>query len=91
MISIVIPVYNEQISIGETVTNIKEIQQKVDYKTEVILVDDGSNDATKEIIDSILEKDQHFHSIRHPLNLGEIWKGRNCTDCHGLATGSLAQ
>jgi hypothetical protein len=30
-------------------------------------------------------------SFRHPLNLGEIWKGRNCTDCHGLATGSLAQ
>ena len=22
--------------------------------------------------------------FRHPRNLGDIWKGRNCTDCHGL-------
>jgi hypothetical protein len=20
----------------------------------------------------------------HPRNLGAIWKGRNCTDCHGV-------
>jgi hypothetical protein len=22
--------------------------------------------------------------FQHPRNLGEIWRGRNCTDCHGL-------
>jgi hypothetical protein len=22
--------------------------------------------------------------FRHPRNLGDIWKGNNCTDCHGL-------
>jgi hypothetical protein len=22
--------------------------------------------------------------FRHPRNLGDIWKGRNCTDCHGV-------
>ncbi|GAB4325464.1 MAG: NapC/NirT family cytochrome c [Candidatus Sumerlaeia bacterium] len=26
-----------------------------------------------------------FH---HPRNLGDIWKGRNCTDCHGLVSGN---
>ena len=25
--------------------------------------------------------------FRHPRHLGDIWKGRNCTDCHGVQTG----
>jgi nitrate/TMAO reductase-like tetraheme cytochrome c subunit len=29
--------------------------------------------------------------FRHPRNLGDIWKGRNCTDCHGLRPGEGAQ
>lgn len=29
--------------------------------------------------------------FRHPLNMGEIWQGHNCTDCHGLPAGSPAQ
>jgi hypothetical protein len=26
---------------------------------------------------------------RHPLNMGEIWRGRNCTDCHSRAGGRV--
>ena len=47
LISIVIPIYNEEKSIKAILLKIKKIQ---DFKKEVILVDDGSTDKTKQII-----------------------------------------
>lgn len=28
----------------------------------------------------------HVAPFNHPRNLGDIWRGRNCTDCHGITT-----
>ena len=47
LISIVIPIYNEEKSIQTILQNIKKIEG---FKKEVILVDDGSTDKTKQII-----------------------------------------
>ncbi len=47
MISVVIPAYNEQNAISETVSAVKDILDKADLEdTEIIVVDDGSSDET---------------------------------------------
>lgn len=53
-ISIIIPVYNEEKWIKQTIENIKE-QTYTNY--EIILVDDGSTDKSKQIMQGYKEKD----------------------------------
>jgi glycosyltransferase involved in cell wall biosynthesis len=49
LISIVIPIYNEEKTIKNILLKINKIK---DFKKEIILVDDGSNDKTKNIIEN---------------------------------------
>ncbi|MBS1266383.1 MAG: Glycosyltransferase AglJ [Candidatus Woesearchaeota archaeon] len=60
-ISFIVPVYNEQLSIKETINQIKE--QK---PNEIIVVDDASTDASY----SILKKIKGIKLIQHPYNKG---------------------
>lgn len=46
--SVIIPVYNHEDVLEETINSV--LDQKCEYKFEIILVDDGSNDATKRIL-----------------------------------------
>lgn len=46
MLSIVIPVYNEQASLGELVQRIAGVAHQHQYAVEILLVDDGSNDGS---------------------------------------------
>lgn len=52
-ISVVIPVYNEEKVIEKTITDIKSVLQKTDWKHEIIAVDDGSTDETPKILEKI--------------------------------------
>lgn len=47
-VSIIIPTYNEEDSIQEVVSKIHEVLSKEDYQFEIIVVNDGSQDRTKE-------------------------------------------
>lgn len=49
-LSIVIPAYNEQSRIADTLYMIKDYLAKQSYKSEIIVVDDGSQDLTTEIV-----------------------------------------
>ena len=67
MISIVIPVYNEEKSIENTIKEVKKVlkDNKLDKGSEIIVVNDGSTDNTKKIVekcDVIL--------INNPTNMG---------------------
>lgn len=66
MISVVIPAYNEEHGIKETILGVKRVltDSKIDY--EVIVVDDGSEDATVEIVEGI----DGVVLIHHPENRG---------------------
>ncbi|MFL2077019.1 glycosyltransferase family 2 protein [Marinilactibacillus psychrotolerans] len=57
--SIVMPAYNAQHSIGMTIDSILQ-QEWSDY--ELIIINDGSKDATEKIIRSYIEKDQRIKS-----------------------------
>lgn len=60
--SVVIPAYNEEVSIADTVRRAK----KACKNAEIIVVNDGSTDRTK----AILNKLKGIHAINQPYNLG---------------------
>ncbi|MCK4532851.1 glycosyltransferase family 2 protein [bacterium] len=49
LISIIIPVYNEEKAIGQVIDEVKEVMNNNQYKYEFIIVDDASTDKTVEI------------------------------------------
>ncbi len=69
MISVVIPVYNEEKTIGKTITQIANIMQnKQKEKYEIIVVDDGSTDRTNEI--ALAAYPEKVNVFRHEQNIG---------------------
>ncbi len=55
-ISVVIPAYNEERRIGETLKKIISYLSRQDYSYEIIVVDDASSDQTAKIIENFGEK-----------------------------------
>lgn len=70
MISLVIPVYNEEILIGELFKRVQASMKAITSDFEVILVDDGSTDHTLEILKSCNEKDKRFKILTLSKNFG---------------------
>ncbi|MCM8822286.1 MAG: glycosyltransferase family 2 protein [Candidatus Omnitrophica bacterium] len=66
-ISILIPVYNEQDSIAIVVERVLSLK----LEKEVIVIDDGSTDATGEILDSIRSKEKKICVISQKPNRGK--------------------
>jgi glycosyltransferase involved in cell wall biosynthesis len=64
-VSILIPAYNEEDSIQETITKINATLENTDVQFEVIVIDDGSADATAE-----LAQKMGANVFRHPTNGG---------------------
>ncbi len=52
-ISIIVPIYNESLNIDALVTEIKEVCRQSDYRYELIIVDDGSEDNSLEVLRAI--------------------------------------
>lgn len=52
-LSVVIPAYNEQARIADTLYIVKDYLSKQSYSSEVIVVDDGSTDMTTEVVRTI--------------------------------------
>lgn len=63
MISVVVPAYNEQDAVGEGIAQVRAALAEVDH--EVIVIDDGSSDATSERAAAAGAR-----VLRHPHNLG---------------------
>lgn len=49
-LSVIIPAYNEQSRIADSLYEIKDYLSALPYRSEIIVVDDGSNDLTTEIV-----------------------------------------
>lgn len=68
-LSIIIPAYNEEESLGYVLTDTLKDLPKVVKDYEIIMVDDGSVDRTLKIADSFAKKSKHVHVI-HQKNSG---------------------
>lgn len=69
-ISVVFPVYNDALSIGKLVEDTKELLQRRFRDWEIILVDDGSFDASPRVTDGLAAADARVRVIHHERNLG---------------------
>jgi glycosyltransferase involved in cell wall biosynthesis len=69
-ISAVLPAYNEEALIAATATAMAtELARHVD-DYEVIVVNDGSKDRTREVVEGLSAQDPHIRLVNHPVNRG---------------------
>ncbi len=71
-LSIVISAYNKELVIGTTLRKIIEFLNTQDYRSEIIVIDDASNDSTVEKIKQIIN---HHQNIRLLVNNQNVKKG----------------
>jgi glycosyltransferase involved in cell wall biosynthesis len=69
-ISVFFPCYNEQDNVKRTVEQALAVLKQLHADYEVIIVDDGSSDATGRIADEIFRRDSRVKVVHHPRNLG---------------------
>ncbi len=81
LLSIVLPAYNEEHRIGGTLDQVVEYRRASAHEVEVIVVDDGSSDASAVVAESYAGALPALRVLRHDVNRG---KGR------AVATGMLA-
>lgn len=66
LISVIIPVYNEEKSVEDTIKKAKFFLNQTRVAYEIIAVNDGSKDMSREILENI----DDIKIINHPYNLG---------------------
>ena len=69
--SVVIPAYNEEKRIGKTVSEVHSFFQKKGMEHEIIVVDDGSTDHTREVAGKAGKPLRQFRVLEHENNLGK--------------------
>jgi len=69
-ISIVLPAYNEEMVIADTVAACLRAADRYCPNVSVIVVDDGSRDRTGAIIDQLAMNDPRVVAVHHPTNRG---------------------
>ena len=71
MLSIVIPVYNEEGSLVQLHREISAVAAEQNYEMEIIFVDDGSRDRSWEIIEMLAKDDSRIQAVRFRRNFGK--------------------
>jgi glycosyltransferase involved in cell wall biosynthesis len=79
-LSVVIPVYNE----AKTIEQLLERVQEVPIEKEIIMVDDGSTDGTRQKLRILAQQDKSLRIVYHDKNQG---KGAALRTGFALATG----
>ena len=71
MLSVIIPAYNEELSVERAYYTISDILKKADIDNEVIFVDDGSTDTTYDKIRNLADKEANVCGIHFSRNFGK--------------------
>jgi glycosyltransferase involved in cell wall biosynthesis len=70
-LSVVIPLFNEEESVGELYRRLTEELAKIGKSYEIILVDDGSRDKTASLVAEIIKTDSRIRLIKLSRNYGQ--------------------
>ena len=70
LISIVVPLYNEEVTLPPLVERLNQLMDSLKLKIEIVLVNDGSQDRTEEIIFALALNDSRYQVISLSRNFG---------------------
>src|SRR5690606_40169966 len=70
-ISVVVPLYNEEESLPELTEWIRRVMNERGFSYEIILVDDGSNDASWKVIEELKLQHEQIIGIKFRRNYGK--------------------
>jgi len=70
MLSIILPAYNEEKNIDKAIEEISKFVGEHNLPSEIIVVNDGSRDGTKEILNNCTKKYKNLIIVNHSENLG---------------------
>ncbi len=70
-VSVVVPVYNEEASLRELHARIGRVLDGIAGATEIVYVDDGSTDATREVLDELGAGDARLVAVELAHNAGQ--------------------
>ena len=70
LISIVVPVYNEEEALPLFCGQLKAVLSELMEKYEIIFVNDGSEDRTEEILEQLSAENPAIHAIHFSRNFG---------------------
>lgn len=70
LISVVVPMFNEQDNINEFYKRITEVMSALPYEYELIFVDDGSKDRTALLLNELVQKDSRVQAYLFSRNFG---------------------
>jgi dolichyl-phosphate beta-glucosyltransferase len=76
-LSVVIPAYNEEARIGATLLRIQEYLDAQAYDSEILVVDDGSTDATREVVLGIPAGRTPISLLHYDCNRGKGYAVRH--------------
>ena len=71
LLSIVVPLYNEEESVEKLVSRIVEVGKSFDFPYEIFLVDDGSTDKTWALIEEMKKSTPQLRGIKFRGNYGQ--------------------
>ncbi len=71
LLSIVVPVFNEEQSLAELTLRISEVAKREGYRTNVLLVDDGSTDKSWEVIEWLASHNNNIRGVKLRRNFGK--------------------
>lgn len=69
-LSVVLPAHNEEANIEFVVRRCLEVLPRLVRDFEIVIVDDGSRDATPQIVDRLAAEDARVVALHHPVNRG---------------------
>lgn len=69
-ISVVIPAFNEQATIENVLRDANENLKSLKIPFEIVVINDGSTDKTKQIVENLTKNNKNIRLVNHPKNRG---------------------
>ena len=82
-LTVLLPVHNAQSTLADTVAEILEVVSDLTRRFELVIVDDGSVDATSEVAEELTSRFPQVRALRHGQPMG-----REAAICSGLEQSS---